>query len=147
MTRGPFEGWLFLRPDAVPKSWEERAVDVKMVPLLPGEAQDVLGRRSKAEPDEESLLRLIAEGLSTAAIARRLSISSKSVQRRISRLEDRFSVSSKADLALVLARSGFGPSRDETGGVSTERTPRTEGRRASPGERPRRKAARSYMDI
>lgn len=104
------EAWLFVRSDVVPQRWRERADVVWMVPLLRGETVDILGGGT-ADPhigrEEEPLARLTAGGLPIEDIARELSLSPRSVQRRIASLRARLGVGSKDELALELARRGF----------------------------------------
>lgn len=81
-----------------------------MVPLLPEETKDLLAGRpvtGQLEPDDELVARLAAKGLSTEVIAKRLSMSPRSVQRRLARLRDRVGAHSKAELSTLLSRRGF----------------------------------------
>lgn len=79
------------------------------VPLLPTEADQILEEKS-AEPDatdDPEFLRLVARGDAAGVIARRLSISTRSVHRRLARLRDSLGVASSAELAAELSRRGF----------------------------------------
>lgn len=104
------EGWFFLRPDAVPHQWRNRAVPVLLVPLLPGEAGQLLGGGEslpEIDPEQQRLVGLVARGLSTAAIAHELGITRRSVERRLASLRERLGVRSTAELAALLSRQGF----------------------------------------
>ena len=104
------EGWLLLPPEHVPPNWEARGVPLTLVPLLPHETATVLdgkpATKELAQEDEE-LIRLVAQGLSTVAIASRLNMPLRSVERRLGRLRKQFQVDSTAELAVFLARRGF----------------------------------------
>lgn len=104
------EGWLFVRSSAVPERWRDRAVDVALLPLLPGEVGTLLaGRevRPLLDREDERLLRLVAEGRSAAAIARDLGLHPRTVQRRLARLRRRLGVRTTRELSALLARTGF----------------------------------------
>lgn len=102
--------WMIVEPADVPPRWEERAVPVLVVPLLPEEATAILqqGQLRAVDPAEERLARLVAQGMTVDAIARALGITSRSVQRRLANLRERLGVGSTAELAVELARRGFG---------------------------------------
>ena len=108
--QGP-EGWLFLRPSAVPERWRGRAILMSFIPLLPEEAAALTAGSSAAEVSQhnggEELLKLVARGLSARVIARQLGISPRSVHRRTARLRDSIGVGSTAELAAELSRRGF----------------------------------------
>lgn len=99
--------------ETVPERWAHRALDVRMVPLLPDEAAQVLAG-DFADPvlhgGDVGLARLIAAGLSNQAIAHRLGVDPRTVQRRTTALRDRLGAASKSDLAVLLAARGFGSS-------------------------------------
>lgn len=101
--------------DALPQRWQDRALDVRLVALLPEEAADILAGGS-AHPllaDEDTrLARLVAEGLTNTAIARRLDVDPRTVQRRVTALCERLDVSSKAELAVLLAARGLADDGD-----------------------------------
>lgn len=103
-------GWLFLSPDQLPERWKQRARPAVFVPLLAQEVSELLGGRAH-EPalraDEQLLATLFARGLSGAAIARRLGVSHRTVERRLSALRGRLGVQSSVDLGLTLAAQGF----------------------------------------
>ena len=102
-------GWLILDPDRVPEAWKDRAQQMAMVPLLPSEAEQVLEKGS-AEPaitHDPEFLRLVARGEAAGTIARRLSISTRSVHRRLARLRDSVGAESSSELAAELSRRGF----------------------------------------
>ena len=106
---GP-RGWLFLEADSVPERWRDRAVSVAMVPLLPGEAAQVLaGESAEPEVDETDhlIVALAAEGITIDGIARRIGMSPRGVQLRLARLRDRLRAGSTAELRVLLARRGF----------------------------------------
>lgn len=111
------EGWIFLRPDAVPAAWRDRAVPVALVPLLPGETGQVLGPNGPGvglDATDQRLLALVAEGRSKADIAEALGLTPRSVERRIAKLRRRFDVSSTAELIAAASRRGFGGVADAT---------------------------------
>jgi DNA-binding CsgD family transcriptional regulator len=101
-------GWLILEPDKVPDAWRDRVTEMAWVPLLPEEAEGIL-RDGSAEPatTDTEFLRQVAQGDAPGVIARRLSISTRSVHRRLARLRDSLGVASSAELAAELARRGF----------------------------------------
>lgn len=101
-------GWLILEPEKVPEAWRERVTEMAWVPLLPEEALGIL-REGYAEPatDDTEFLRQVARGDAAGVIARRLSISTRSVHRRLARLRDSLGVASSAELAAELSRRGF----------------------------------------
>lgn len=103
-------GWLLLDPRAVPKRWRERAIPVALVPLLPREAEQVLGGQEalpELDPQDERLARLAARGLSVPVIAAEVGISPRSVQRRLAELRRRLGVGSKVELVRALSKRGF----------------------------------------
>jgi DNA-binding NarL/FixJ family response regulator len=102
-------GWLFLRPEQVPDGWHDRAQPAAFVPLLPAEVDGLLATRVTAQIDlaEEQLLKLTACGLSNADIAQRLSLSQRTVERRLKRLQTRLGASSKKELTRLLLSKGF----------------------------------------
>lgn len=107
----PFEGWLFIRGDAVPEKWRDRAISVSLVPLMPGELDDLAppnGSNGFApDPGDVELYMLIARGLPAPEIARELGIATRSVHRRLARLRERLDVQTTAQLAAAFARRGF----------------------------------------
>lgn len=105
------EGWLFLRLDAVPEAWRERVVQLVLVPLLPEEAAQILAGQAAephTQPEDLTLMGLLAAGTSAAGIAKEMRIPVRSVHRRIARLRRAFEVETTAELVGRLARSGFG---------------------------------------
>ena len=111
MEKGPgFEGWLFIPADAVPERWKDRAVLVAAVPMLTNEVEELLaGRAPVPELDglEERLAKLLARGSTIKRIAKDVSLSTRSVERHLSRLCDRFDMSSTRELAIFFARHGL----------------------------------------
>ena len=108
-SQGP-EGWLFLRPSAVPERWRSRAIPMSLVPLLPDEAAALTADGATAATQQtggEEFLKLVARGLSARVIARQLGISTRSVHRRTARLRDSVGVGSTPELASELSRRGF----------------------------------------
>lgn len=105
-----FDGWCVFPPEAVPEQFRSRAVSVSLVPLLPGEAKQVLEGRDVTPdlgPEEEAIARLAAQGLTIRTIARQVGMSHRGVQYRLASLRDRFGVGSTAELRALLARRGF----------------------------------------
>lgn len=104
-------GWLFVGATALPERWRSRAIEMFLVPLLPDELAAVLSGTSASTPPvvpaEERLCQLVAAGLSRTAIARSLSVSSRTLDRRLLALRRRFGAESFADLRAALARQGF----------------------------------------
>ena len=108
-SQGP-EGWLFLRPSAVPERWRSRAIPMSLVPLLPEEAAALTAENTAENSPHtggEEFLKLVARGLSARVIARQLGISTRSVHRRTARLRDSLGVGSTPELASELSRRGF----------------------------------------
>lgn len=102
--------WLLLPPEAVPEPWLSRSREVRLVPLLPEEAVGMLrggGAPSELTGDELPLARLLARGLSAAAISKELGLSVRTVERRLAHLRDRFGVRSTAELATLFSERGF----------------------------------------
>jgi DNA-binding NarL/FixJ family response regulator len=58
------------------------------------------------DEDEVALVRLLAEGLTLDAIARRLSLSERTVRRRIRALCDHFGVEVPVQVVVIAARHG-----------------------------------------
>jgi DNA-binding NarL/FixJ family response regulator len=102
-------GWLFLPQNAVPERWRERGVAVVMVPLLPSEARSLLTEGATAQelPGDAELLGLVAAGCTRAAIARKLGVSLRTVQRRLADVQRRTGTASLPELAVLLAKQGF----------------------------------------
>jgi DNA-binding NarL/FixJ family response regulator len=103
-------GWFLLPPEKVPERWRGRILDVALVALLPEEARTVLNGKvphPEISLEDEPLARLVAQGLTVAAISHRLGVSDRSAHRRIARLRDRLGARSTAELAVELARHGF----------------------------------------
>ena len=109
-AQGRIPGWLILDPERVPDAWKDRAQQMALVPLLPSEAEQILDGGS-AEPatvaSDPDFLRLVARGEAVGTIARRLSISTRSVHRRLARLRESVGAASSAELAAELSRRGF----------------------------------------
>lgn len=101
--------------DALPQRWQGRAVEMRLVALLPEETTQVLSGGPATpvlEEQEVRLARLVAEGLTNTAIARRLDVDPRTVQRRITALCERLDVASKAELAVLLAARGLAQGGD-----------------------------------
>jgi DNA-binding CsgD family transcriptional regulator len=111
---GGTRAWLFLEGDAtsdLPDAWRERSRPATLIPLLPGEARDVLaeGRAEPAlDPADESLVALAGQGLSTGEIARRLQTPQRSVQRRLARVRRKLGFTSNEQLATFAAQVAIG---------------------------------------
>jgi DNA-binding NarL/FixJ family response regulator len=100
-------GWLLLRPHLVPEQWAARAVEMRGVWLGPEEMSGLLGPAEpehRLTPEERELVPLVAAGLTRGAIADRLHVSPRTVQRRIARLRSRVGAGTHAELVAVLAR-------------------------------------------
>ncbi len=106
---GQPEGWLFLRPEAVPDRWRDRTIPMVAVPLAPGEMAQFLADGAPRElgSEEEELIRLVGRGLSVRAMALELGITPRSVQYRLARLREKFGVKSTTELVAEAARRGF----------------------------------------
>lgn len=102
-------GWLILDPRHVPEAWKDRAREMAWVPLLPAEAERILneGTADPTETEDPQFVRLVARGASAGDLARQLSMSTRSVHRRLARLRDSLGVTSSAELAAELSRRGF----------------------------------------
>jgi DNA-binding CsgD family transcriptional regulator len=77
---------------------------------LPAEITQLLDGTAavpELEPLDESVARLTARGLTVTAMARELNISTRSVDRHLARLRERFGVVSTTELAVELAKRGF----------------------------------------
>lgn len=109
-STGP--AWLIFSAD-VPERWSDRAITVQLVPLFPSEASDLLrgtAREPSVTAQEERILRLLGTGMTMANIARRLEVSTRSVERKVASLRDRLGVETTAELA-----AWFGVRRGWTG--------------------------------
>lgn len=108
-------GWLVLT-GRVPERWRERAVSLHLIPLLPEETTRIVAG-STALPgvtlEDEPLLRVVAKGRKTAAMARELGMPQRTVERRLERLRRQLDVPSTADLVALLARLGFALSAED----------------------------------
>lgn len=109
-------GWLVLT-GGVPERWRERAVSLHLIPLLPRETDRIV-EGTTALPgvtlDDEPLLRVVAKGRKTSAMARELGMPQRTVERRLERLRRLLDVPSTADLVVLLARLGFSlPTEEE----------------------------------
>jgi DNA-binding NarL/FixJ family response regulator len=84
-------------------------------PLDPRAATALLAPRSQAPvatgltPRELDVLRLVAEGLASKQIARRLDISEKTVKAHLTHVYQRLGVSDRTQAALWAQRNGIGP--------------------------------------
>ena len=107
---GAIPGWVLLSPEAVPEAWRSRAIPMMLVPLAPAESTTLLSE-TPVEQDVAAadlpLMNLLARGHSAAEIARALGYSPRTVNRRFTRLRERFEVSTTQELATELARRGF----------------------------------------
>lgn len=111
-TDGKFSagGWLFVAEDSVPERWRSRAQHVWLVPLLPNEMADMLAGLPtvpEIDPADERLAGLVATGLSIDQLADELSLTARSVRRRLAQLREVLEVDSNAELATLLAKRGF----------------------------------------
>lgn len=97
--------WVIVDPSAVPERWAGRAWAVAAIPLLADESADLLNGTPVTRMDrmDEELLRLIGDGLSSRAIAGRLQISERTVDRRVAHIKDRLGAASRFDLARIAA--------------------------------------------
>ena len=103
----PHGGWLLLRPHLVPDRWAARAVEMRGVWLDADEVSGLLdqaGPEDRLSAEERELVPLVAAGLTRGAIADRLHLSPRTVQRRIARLRSRVGAETHAELVAVLAR-------------------------------------------
>jgi DNA-binding NarL/FixJ family response regulator len=102
--------WVFMDPGKLPARWQDRAVTMMLVPLMPDEAQQLFNGE-KVLPEipagDEELVKLLASGASSRTMARELGISLRTVHRRLAELRDRYEVRSTAQLAALLSRQGF----------------------------------------
>ena len=104
-------GWLLVRPGTLAPHLRSRATAMEVVALTEGEVVALstasLGPSADSEA-EVGLLTLVAAGASKAEIERTLSLSARTVDRRLQVLKQRFGASTYAELAAILAREGFG---------------------------------------
>lgn len=109
------DGWLVLT-GPVPERWRERAVSLHLIPLLPVESNRIVAG-AVALPgitvEDEPLLRTIARGSKTAAMAKELGIPKRTLERKLERLRRQLKVTSTADLIALLARLGFANAEGE----------------------------------
>lgn len=106
MTIDVGQGWLLVQPRSVPEAWLERAIPMALIPLSTEEASEVLGRISPAndvDPADDTIIDLLIQGLTTAAISNRLAVSERSVQRRLASLRERLGAKSNAQLVAMLS--------------------------------------------
>jgi DNA-binding CsgD family transcriptional regulator len=99
--------WLLLTPDAVPDGWAHRATPLVAVGLVPEELERFrrgLPVMDGLPPQDAAVAGLVAQGASTATIARQLNISRRTAERQIASLRKRFGAQSRADLVARLAR-------------------------------------------
>ncbi len=109
MGSGPPLGWLILEEATVPERWKDRSRSVVLVPLLPEETAEVLDRGFTAPQftaAEERLMGHLSEGCSLKVIASRLGVTSRTVERRLARVRERFGLDTTAELKALLARMG-----------------------------------------
>lgn len=101
--------WLLIDAPQVPEEWRDRARPLWLVPLLAGEAGQVLRNRSTEPLNQEDpdFLRQVARGAPAPVMARRLGLSTRSVHRRLARLRTELGLRSTAELSAELARRGF----------------------------------------
>ncbi|MFA6577340.1 MAG: helix-turn-helix transcriptional regulator [Nocardioides sp.] len=92
--------WLTLRADRVAGSGpvEDRDIVVTMEASSPSERRDVFSRSHGLTPREDELLRRLAEGVDTRAMARSMSISEGTVQDHLKSVFAKASVSSRGEL-------------------------------------------------
>jgi DNA-binding transcriptional ArsR family regulator len=106
-----YQGWLFLRPEAVPEHWSDRSVPMNLVPLLPEEVGEFAGM-TPADPYDDvnsaKLVTLVARGKSIHDIAREMKLGERTVDRHVKRLREKYGVTTKGELSALLARLGFG---------------------------------------
>lgn len=103
-------GWILVTPSELPDRWRDRAVPMFLVPLLPGEARDVLAGEaagSELHGEDLALARLIARGVPVDDCARQLHLTSRTVYRRLARLRRLVGVDTTTELVAELARRGF----------------------------------------
>ncbi|HEX2057795.1 MAG TPA: hypothetical protein VHI71_05435 [Actinomycetota bacterium] len=103
-------GWILVAPSELPDRWRDRAVPMFLVPLLPGEARDVLAGEpagSELHGEDLSLARLVARGVPVDDCARQLHLTSRTVYRRLARLRRLVGVDTTGELVAELARRGF----------------------------------------
>ena len=103
-------GWLLVHPAMLPEAWQDRAISMALVPLLPDELAERLSPTDTAPlaSQDARLLELVVRGLSKQRIARELTISPRTLDRRLRALREHFAVHSLTELAAAGARRGFG---------------------------------------
>lgn len=114
------EVWLmFVDSDSVPESWRERVRPISGVRLLDEEVQLIgVGAEwgTQLDPQDLQLAVLVARGTPVGVMAKRLEMSIRTVQRRLSGLRKQFGVTSTVELAGRLAERGFARWNGENGG-------------------------------
>jgi DNA-binding CsgD family transcriptional regulator len=103
-------GWILVAPSALPDRWRDRATPMFLVPLLPGEAHDVLSGEpagSELHGEDLALARFVARGVPVDDCARQLHLTSRTVYRRLARLRRLVGVTTTSELVAELARRGF----------------------------------------
>lgn len=104
---GERTGWFLIASHALPDEWRERAIPVYMVRLSDEEVQPFRppgGGSFALDPEERSIARLLARGVSPRSIAETLHLSRRSVFRRLARLRQLHGVATNAELATKLAK-------------------------------------------
>jgi DNA-binding CsgD family transcriptional regulator len=93
----------------LPDQLRDRAVPLYAVDLQPSETPEMYGERLAwpLAPDDLVVLRAVAKGTPTRAIATEIGVSTRTVQRHIARLRRRLRVASEADLRDYLKERGF----------------------------------------
>ncbi|MDQ3952041.1 MAG: hypothetical protein M3279_03590 [Actinomycetota bacterium] len=107
---GRLPGWILVAPSELPDRWRDRAMPMFLVPLLPGEARDVLSGEpaaSELHGEDLALAKLIARGIPVEDCARELHLTSRTVYRRLARLRRLVGVGTTNELVAELARRGF----------------------------------------
>ena len=104
---GERSGWFLIASHALPEEWRERAVPVYMIRLTDEEVEPFRppsDARFALDPEERSIARLLARGVSPRSIAETLHLSRRSVFRRLARLRQLHGVATNAELATKLAK-------------------------------------------
>jgi hypothetical protein len=102
--------WLLLPRDAVPDRWRDRVKSLPLLPLLPAEAEDLLGGRTALPglgTEDEQLLGMLAR-VSRSRRLRARSTGRREALSAVSRTcESDWMSGSTAELALLAARRGL----------------------------------------
>jgi DNA-binding NarL/FixJ family response regulator len=94
-------------PADLPAEWVRRGRRVVVVMLDPEELVTQPDGRDAARPGDDELVRLLADGHTQEAIARRLGLSLRTVQRRLAAIRRQLGVDASHQIPTELLRRGL----------------------------------------